>query len=85
LIRGAQAFAASRLGARQAEAAQHADRRVPHHAEMVDVFLKLRRKPQVAALGYRQFTTTSMGWAVALSDAVATRNRWPSLVTTYSP
>ena len=51
LIRGARAFAA----------AQHADRRVPHHAETVDVFLKLRRKPQVASLSYRQFTTTSMG------------------------
>ena len=40
---------------------------------------------QIAALGYRQLTTTSMGWAADFSDAVATRNRWPSLVTTYSP
>ena len=32
-------------------------------------------QPQVAMLGYRQFTTTSMGWVAALSEAVATRNR----------
>ena len=39
----------------------------------------------MATLGYRQLTVTSMGWAAAFSDAAATRNRWPSFVTTYSP
>ena len=35
-------------------------------------------KLQFATPGYRQFTTTSIGWATAFSDCVATRNRWPS-------
>lgn len=32
---------------------------------------------------YRQLSTTSSGWLASFSAGASTRNRWPSLVTTY--